>query len=158
MAAGFRRETRETRPHRATKTTWPVPSPSEHVSAHTSDLSRSDALTSIIFESLSAGVIGDAADFIVTNELEQDGPRRLHPSDRFARVLVWMWREQGVVPAAVLIIDLMARLRTHPRACEIQPAITLTELAAGLRLAVRGVISEQEIHELMAVVREARND
>lgn len=106
------------------------------------------------FESLSTGFVRGTADFMITHLLQQDSPRLVHPGDGFGRVLAWTWRERGEVAAGVLVADLLAMLRRHHhRAHEIQPAVTLDELAEGLRHALPGDMSEQEIDEVTTKVR-----
>lgn len=108
-----------------------------------------------VLESLTAGFIRGTADFMLDRLLRGDASRLAHPGDGFGRVLAWTWRERGEGAAALLVADLLAMLQMHhPRADELQPAITLDELVSGIRLSLPGDVSEQEAAEVLAALRE----
>lgn len=106
------------------------------------------------FDSLAAGFVRGTADFMVEGLLRPGRPRLLHPGDGFGRVLAWAWREQGEAAARDLVTSLLNMLRRdHPRAHEIEPAVTLAELTTDLRLALPGDMPARESDELLAAVR-----
>lgn len=108
-----------------------------------------------VLNSLSAGLVRGTADEMLDRLLRLDAARLSHPGDGFGRVLAWTWQEQGEGQAALLVADLLAMLREHhPRAEELQPRITLDELVSGLRLALPGAMSDQEVYDVLTAVRQ----